>query len=162
MKNWSVSWPGCAIKFTSFFPDPYLHPSNKFCGNPSSSLCVILFTNRQTNAEETITSLAQVIIKIDLMDPTATFLMTLAACSRLWGPWGGEINKVYSSTGTGRGTRILGPAVQSLTSTSGPDGCSGQLLHSHTMTKAKTEPMQAAYTPFFCCVAKWWVSVCLQ
>ena len=37
------------------------HASNKFCGNPISSICVILFTNKQTNKQmdegENITSL---------------------------------------------------------------------------------------------------------
>lgn len=66
--------------------------------------------------------------------PHQLFLLTLTSCSGLWDLWGGQINKVYSSTGTERGTLILAPVVRSLTSTCGPDGCSGQLLfHSYTV-----------------------------
>lgn len=63
--------------------------------------------------------------------------MTLRSCGSLWGLWGREINRVYSSTGTGNGTLILAPLVRSLTSTSCPDSSSGQLLHAYTKREAE-------------------------
>jgi len=86
------------------------------------------------------------ILQISATSPV--FLLTLTSCGSLWGLWGGKINKGYRSTGTGRGTLILAPLMRSLTSTSGPDGCSGQLLHSYTKRegKSKTEHKSAKNT----------------
>ncbi len=88
------------------------------------------------------------------------FLLTPTSCGSLWDLWGGEINKVYSSTGTGRGTRILEPLVGSLTSTCGRDGCCGQLLLHKERIRAETELSLQTHPAFvvFVCVSKYlWV-----
>ena len=40
------------------------HISTDFCENWLSSFCVVLLTNKQTNADENITSLAEIIFRI--------------------------------------------------------------------------------------------------
>ena len=47
------------------------HLSTTFCENPLSNFCVVLLTNKQTSASETITSLTEVKIFTILRPPSS-------------------------------------------------------------------------------------------
>ena len=49
-------------KIYYFFPWPTCHLSTEFCKNRLSSFCIILLTNKRTNADENITSLAEIVV----------------------------------------------------------------------------------------------------
>jgi len=63
-------------KIEWFRPCPVFHISTEFCENRFNGFCVILLTDKHTNADENINSLAEVNMKIGPMISTQSSVST--------------------------------------------------------------------------------------